>query len=49
MHRVYSDYNNSNSNFAVLVHDLLIRTNGSEQRGLGSTLGVILEFVRTYD
>ena len=46
MHRVYSDYNNSNCSFVVLVHVLLIRTNGSEQKGLGSTLGVILDFVR---
>jgi hypothetical protein len=41
-------YNNSNCSFAVVVHVLLIHTNGSEQKGLGSTLDVILEFVRIY-
>jgi len=47
MHRVYSDHNNSNCSFAA--HVLLIRTDGSEQKVLGSTLGVILEFIRIYD
>jgi len=32
MHRVYSDYNNNNCSSAVLVHVLLIRTNGSEKK-----------------